>query len=480
VGTYVGVDIGTTAVKVILYDSEALKVLLDVSEPYDVFTVGPSMFEQDPFQIENAVFKALKRVGEKFHHVDAIVLDSMLHSVLFLDENFQPMGNVIPWVDERSIPQVLQVKKDRELTKFLQNTAGCPSNFAYPFFKLMWFAQNQPEKIERACKIVSIKDYIFYRLTGTLVSDISVASGTGFLDIHRKVWLTDVLKALANVDESKLPELVSPRFAKEMTEEMCKRTEFAKGTIVFVGISDAAASSIGSGANVDDSVTISSSSSAAIRSIVSEPPKEYPSPGVWCYVVDEDYYISGVATSNGGIVFDWYVKLFSKYDHAQIIKSIEENFYNVDVSRAVLFYPFVFSERFPELDPKLSAKFLNLRGDTTEWMVARSVLEGIILNLKRIFDVVKLVPKRCDSVYSTGGLTRADIWTKMLATVINQRIIVQSKRQGTALGAIWHLLGEDHRKKSMEALKDELEIYEPDERLVPHYQKLYEMWKEKL
>ncbi|MBC7115782.1 MAG: hypothetical protein H5T93_01940 [Pseudothermotoga sp.] len=479
-GIYVGVDIGTTAVKVILYDSEALKVLLDVSEPYDVFSVGPSMFEQDPVQIENSVFKALRRVGEKFQRVDGIVLDSMLHSLLFLDENLQPMGNLVPWVDERSIPQVFQVKNDRDLTKTLQDRAGCASNFAYPLFKLMWFAQNEPEKIEKAHKIVSIKDYIFYKLTGTLVSDISVASGTGFLDIHRKVWMTDMLRTLTNVDEMKLPQLVSPRFAKEMIKEACERTGFRESTIVFVGISDAAASSIGSGAGVDDSVTISSSSSAAIRSIVSEPPERYPSPGVWCYIVDEDHYISGVATSNGGIVFDWYVKLFSRHDHAQIIKSIEENFHSVDISRAVLFYPFVFSERFPELDPRLSAKFLNLRGDTTEWMVARSVLEGIILNLRRIFDVVKLLPKRCDRIYSTGGLTRADVWTKMLATVINQRIIVQSKRQGTALGAIWHLLGEDHRKKAMEALKGELEVYEPDEKLVPYYQKLYELWAEKL
>lgn len=479
-GLYVGVDIGTTAVKVVLYDSDEMKVLMDVSEPYDVFSVGPSMFEQNPMQIENAVFKALKQVGEKFSRVEAIVLDSMLHSLLFLDEKLQPMGNVIPWVDERSIPQVLQVKKDDKLVKVLQDKAGCASNFAYPLFKLMWFAQNEPERLRKVHKIVSIKDYIFYKLTGTLVSDISVASGTGFLDIHKKTWMTDLLESLCGVEGTKLPELVSPKFSKSLTKEACDRTNFSDGTTVFIGISDAAASSIGSGAGVDDSVTISSSSSAAIRSIVSEPPKVYPSPGVWCYIVDEDHYITGVATSNGGIVFDWYVKLFSKHDHTQILKTIEENLYNVDASRAVLFYPFVFSERFPEMNPNLSAKFLNLRGDTTEWMIARSVLEGIIFNLRRIFDVVKLLPKKCERVYSTGGLTRADVWTKLLATVIGERVIVQSKRQGTALGTIWHLLGEDHRSKAMEALREELEVYEPDHRLTQHYQRLYETWLEQL
>lgn len=479
-GLHVGVDIGTTAVKVIVYDSDALKVLLDVSESYDVFTVGPSMFEQDPVQIENAVFEALKKVGEKFPRVDSIVLDSMLHSLLFLDENYRPVSNIIPWVDERSIPQVLQVKKDKQLVRTLQNKAGCASNFAYPIFKLMWFSQNEPERLKKVYKIVSIKDYIFYKLTGTLVSDISVASGTGFMDIRTKTWMTDLLRELTGVDEDKLPELVSPLFVRNLTKEASERTNLASGTDVFIGISDAAASSIGSGAGVDDSITISSSSSAAIRSIVSEPPEQYPSPGVWCYVVDENYYIAGVATSNGGIVFDWYVKLFSRHDHAQIVKSIEENFYNVDASRAVLFYPFVFSERFPELDPSLSARFLNLRGDTTDWMVARGVLEGIIFNLKRIFDVVKVIPRKLENVCSTGGLTRADVWTKMLSSVINEKIIVQSKRQGTALGTVWHLLGEDHRKRAMEALKNELEVYEPDQRLVPYYQKLYEAWLEKL
>ncbi|MEN3008718.1 gluconokinase [Pseudothermotoga sp.] len=477
-GLYVGVDIGTTAVKVILYDSDAMKVLVDVSQQYDVFTTGASMFEQDPKQIEDAIFKALQIIGEKYPKIEGIVLDSMLHSLLFLDERFEPLGNVVPWVDERSIPQVFQIKKNRDLAQLLQKKAGCANNFAYPLFKLMWFAQNDKERLIKSSKIVSIKDYIFYKLTGTMVSDISVASGSGFLDIHTKKWLAELLRDLVGIDERKLPQLVPPSFEEPLSSEAAERTGFYKGTPVFIGISDAAASSIGSGAGVDDSLTISSSSSAAIRGIVSEPPKEYPSPGVWCYVVDEKYYISGVATSNGGIVFDWYVKLFSKYDHAHLIKMIEENLYDVNLHKAVLFYPFVFSERFPELDPNLSAKFLRLRGDISEAAVARSVLEGIIFNLRRIFDVVKFLPKKLERVYSTGGLTRADVWTKILATVINERIIVQSKRQGTALGAIWHLLGENHRKKAMEAIKEELEVYEPDEKLRAHYEELYKLWCE--
>lgn len=480
VGLYVGVDIGTTAVKVILYDSDAMKVLLDVSQQYDVFTTGPSMFEQDPRQIEGAIFKALQSVGEKYPKVDGIVLDSMLHSLLFLDDRFEPLGNVVPWVDERSIPQVLQVKKNKELAQLLQKKAGCANNFAYPLFKLMWFAQNDRERLNRASKIVSIKDYVFYRLTGTLVSDISVASGSGFLDIRAKRWLSELLKDLVGIDEEKLPKLVPPSFEKPLSDEVAEKTGFHKGIPVFIGISDAAASSIGSGAGVDDSLTISSSSSAAIRGIVSEPPMEYSSPGVWCYIVDEKYYISGVATSNGGIVFDWYVKLFSKHDHAYLMKTIEENFYNVNLQNAILFYPFVFSERFPELDPNLSAKILRLRGDTSETIIARGILEGIIFNLKRIFDVVKFLPKKLERVYSTGGLTRADVWTKILATVINEKIVVQSKRQGTALGAIWHLLGEDHRKRAMEAFKEELEIYEPDEKLRAYYEELYKLWSENL
>ncbi|MFN4191244.1 MAG: FGGY family carbohydrate kinase, partial [Pseudothermotoga sp.] len=208
-GIYVGVDLGTTAVKVIVYNSITKEIEMDVSKVYQPFSTGPRMFEQDPKDIEKAVFDALKQVADFFKDIDGIVLDSALHTLLLLDRNLEPLGNIIPWLDERSVEQVRKISKDERLSTYLHKKTGCPPDTVYPFYKILWLYENDGGRLKETSKIVSQKDYIVFKLTGKLVSDISVASGSGCLDIQKKQWCYDELKDLANLDREKFPQLVS-------------------------------------------------------------------------------------------------------------------------------------------------------------------------------------------------------------------------------------------------------------------------------
>ncbi|HOK83528.1 MAG TPA: gluconokinase [Pseudothermotoga sp.] len=473
VGMYVGVDLGTTAVKVVVYDPLTKKVQMDISRAYEPVSTGPGMFEQNPLEIENAVFDALRQVARSFRDVDAIVLDSALHTLLLLDKNMEPLGNIIPWLDERSVEQVKRISKDEQLTQHLHKKTGCPADTVYPFYKILWLSENG--KLKSASKIVSQKDYIIYKLTGQIVSDISVASGSGCLDIHTKQWCYDELKDLAGIDSEKLPGLVSVTESFRLCKAAAGRSGLLEGLPVVVGLSDAAASSIGAGAGIDDSLTLSVGSSAAIRTIVSQPPEDYPAPGIWCYVLDEDHYITGAAIKNGGYVFDWYVKLFSRCDHGTVVKKVEKTFANLDLENSVLFYPFIFGKRFPKFDPTPSARFDRLKSTTTEEQVARSVLEGIAFNLKRAFDVVKTMPKSLKKVVATGGLTQADVWMKMVCAIFNHKILLQSSRQGAALGTVLYVLNKGNLC-SLAAEFENTSEYKPDPELIEHYERLYQMW----
>ncbi|MEJ5228852.1 MAG: gluconokinase [Pseudothermotoga sp.] len=478
-GMYVGIDLGTTAVKVVVYNSLSKRVEMETSRAYEPFSTSPGFFEQEPSQIENAVFDALKEVARSFNDIEMLVLDSALHTLLLLDNDLEPIGNIIPWLDERSVEQVRKISKDEDLARHLHRKTGCPADTVYPFYKLLWLHENEKEKLESAAKIVSQKDYIVYKLTGKLIADISVASGSGCLDIHKKDWCYDELKTLIGLNREKLPELVSVREILILNDSAARRSGLPKGLPVAISLSDAAASSIGAGAGIEDSLTISVGSSAAIRTIVKQPPQQYPAPGIWCYVLDEDHYITGAAIKNGGYVFDWYIKLFSKYDHSTVIKKVEKTLRNFDIENAVLFYPFIFGKRFPKFDPTPRARFDNLKSTTTEEQIARSVLEGIAFNLKRAFDVVKTMPKRLERVVATGGLTQADVWMRMLSSIFNHRIILQSSRQGAALGTILYILS----KGDFTSLNKEFENavhYDPDPVLTDYYAKLYKTWLEHL
>lgn len=479
-GVCVGLDIGTTGLKVIAYDISKGSIEMDEGFHYEPAPLGPGRFEQDPKEVEEAVFKALKRVSESFRDIEAIVLDSALHTFLLLDRDFKPMINIIPWLDERTVPQVERTLKDETLTSELHHRTGCPPATVYPLYKLLWFFDNEPEVLKGSSKIVSQKDYIVYKLTGRLLSDISVASGSALLDIREKRWCYDILWELAEIKSDKLPELSYPLEVLPLSKEASLRTGLAEGTPIVLGFSDAAASSIGAGAGIEDSITVSVGSSAAIRAIVEAPPREYPAPGVWCYLLDERLYLSGVAIKNGGYVFDWYVKLFSKRGHSEIIKIVQEDIES-NIDNPVIFYPFIFGKRFPRFDPVPCARFENLTSATTEAQVARAVLEGIAFNLKRVFDTVKKIPKSLKRVVATGGLTQADIWMRMLSSIFEQEIVVQSQRQGAALGAILYFLANGNLSSiNLEAFAHEAKRYIPEEPLLIYYREAYRRWLSRL
>ncbi|WP_041082181.1 gluconokinase [Thermotoga profunda] len=474
-GVYVGVDLGTTAVKVIVYNPLTKEIEMDIGKAYQPFSTGPGMFEQNPSDIEDAVFDALKQVAQSFKNIDAIVLDSALHTLLLLDKDLEPIGNIVPWLDERSVEQVRKISNNQELANHLHRKTGCPPDTVYPFYKILWLYENDGEKLEQTFKIVSQKDYIVYKLAGELVSDISVASGSGCLDIHKKQWCYDELKDLAKLEREKFPQLVSVREILRLQKPAADRSGLKEGIPVIVSLSDAAASSIGAGAGVEDSLTLSVGSSAAIRTIVKQPPKEYPAPGIWCYILDENHYITGAAIKNGGYVFDWYIKLLSKYDHTAAVKNVEKILYELDLENSVLFYPFIFGKRFPKFDPTPCARFDRLKSTTTQEQVAKSVLEGIAFNLKRAFDVVKTMPKSLEKVVATGGLTQADVWMKMVSAIFDQKIILQSSRQGAALGTVLYVLSNGDLS-SLEQTTENIDEYKPEPVLKEYYAKLYQIW----
>lgn len=479
-GVCLGLDIGTTGLKVVAYNPSKGSIEMDEGFHYEPVSLGPGRFEQDPKEVEEAVFKALRRASESFRDIEAIVLDSALHTFLLLDRGLEPMINIIPWLDERTVPQVERTLKDEALTSELHHRTGCPPATVYPLYKLLWFYDNDPETLKRSSKVVSQKDYIVYKLTGRLLSDISVASGSALLDIREKEWCYDILWELAKVERDKLPELSNPLEVLSLSKEASLRTSLPQGTPVVLGFSDAAASSIGAGAGIEDSITVSVGSSAAIRAIVEAPPREYPAPGVWCYLLDERLYLSGVAIKNGGYVFDWYVKLFSKRSYSEIIKMVQTDL-QLNIDNPVLFYPFIFGKRFPRFDPIPCARFENLTSATTESQVARAVLEGIAFNLKRVFDTVKRIPRSLKRVVATGGLTQADVWMRMLSSIFEQEIIVQSQRQGAALGAILYFLANgDLSSISLESFAHEAKRYLPEEPLLSYYRRAYERWLSRL
>lgn len=490
--TYIaGLDIGTSSVKLSLWDLQAEQVILQSTQDYRVFQDNRGWVYQDANEVYQAVLKQLAEAIDKLNEIETnsrklmiVVLDTALHTLLLLDKEMNPMTNVIPWIDERA-DSIAREISGTELAKEIHKRTGCPVDPVYPLYKLMWFKRNEPELLGRAYKIASIKDFILFKLTGQFVIDFAVASGTGYFDMRKRQWAKELLRDLVGIQTASLPDLVSPYQQFDTCERIKALAETSRTSVKIVaGISDAAASSIGVTLDETKLMTVSMGTSAAVRRISAKPLPEdkMPNNGIWCYMVDEDRYVIGLALKNGGCLLEWWMKNFlGNADYSQISKLLAELLqpsYSLPASVRPIFIPTVHGMRSPRWIPGRTGALLNLSGTTNIIEATKAILEGLAFNLRRAFETVSRQTKdlgEISDVVATGGMCQITNWLNFLATILDRRIITRQNRYDAANGAILLYLKGTSRGL-LRKLAEENSIFLPEERVVPIYDELYSRW----
>ena len=481
---FLGIDVGTSGAKAALWDEKTSRFALECSEPYSIHINDSGWVTQDVQEILAGVFNIISKSVQKIKETPkpasvCIVLDTALHSIMFLDAHLEPLTEVIPWMDERAVDAAEEVL-EKGLNKDIYETTGCPVDSTYPLYKAKWFAENAPQIVSDSLYVVSIKDYIFYKLTGQLVVDMAVASGTGYFDLSKKTWSGEIFEQVTGIKKDKLPQIVSPYHVTSISEPIKKQLNAENLKIdVMIGISDAAASSIGTVGNEEEAFVISIGTSAAVRKISSHPFVKLPHSNLWCYAVDEDHWIIGGALKNGGCVFDWYLNTFfddSDYkifeEHLAIFK--KSGGYKRDGHP--LFLPLLFGQRFPRWNPLRSASLTGLNNTTLRQNVTVSVMEGLAFNIKRIFqtlcDYLGMTPKE---VVVTGGSSRMSNWMQLLAAVVGETLKTRNTRYDAAIGCVVFAKGQNWRETLDNMIKNG-KSYIPKEKEKELYTNLYTKW----
>ena len=479
-----GIDVGTSGAKVVLWDERINRFVLEWSEPYSIHINDSGWVTQDAQEIFARVFNIINKSVQKIKEASkpasvCIVLDTALHSIMFLDTKLEPLTEVIPWMDERAVDATKEIL-ERNLNRNIYETTGCPVDSTYPLYKAKWFAENAPQIVSNSSYVVSIKDYIFFKLTGQLVVDMAVASGTGYFDLSKKNWSGEIFEQITGIKKDKLPEIVSPHYVTSISESVKKQLNVGNLKIdVMIGISDAAASSIGTVGNEEEAFAISIGTSAAVRKISSHPFVKLPHSNLWCYTVDENHWIIGGALKNGGCVLDWYLKTFfddQDYnifeEHLAILKK-SEGYKRGDHP---LFLPLLFGQRFPRWNPLRSASLTGLNNTISRQNVTVSVMEGLAFNIKRVFqtlcDYFEMTPKE---VVVTGGSSRIPSWMQLLAAVIGKTLQIRNTRYDAAIGCVIFAKGQDWRETLDNMIKNG-KSYIPKEKEKEFYANLYAKW----
>jgi gluconokinase len=440
----IGVDIGTTSTKAVLFEENG-KVVTQASEGYPLFTPNPSVAEQDPDQIFHAVLHTVKELMTQSPASAGQVLfvsfSSAMHSIIAVDADGKPLTRCITWADNRSAEWSDRLKNEMGGHELYLRT-GTPIHPMSPVTKLLWLRHDVPEVFEKAAKFVSIKEYVFAKLFDQYVADYSIASCTGLFNLQQLDWDEEALR-IAGVSRNQLSALVptthvmqglEPAFADEMG--------LAENTRFVIGASDGVLSNLGVGAIEPGVVAATIGTSGAIRTVVDRPVTD-PKGRIFCYALTERHWVIGGPVNNGGMLFRWVRDELaaSEIDTAKRLGLDAYDLLNQMAERVrpgadgLLFHPYMTGERAPLWNANARGSFFGLTMHHGKEHMIRAVLEGVIFNLYTVLLAMEEQIGRPRKIHATGGFSRSPLWRQMMADIFDQNVIIPESFESSCLGA---------------------------------------------
>lgn len=429
---FIGIDIGTSSVKVAAF-SQTGSFLAKEAKAYPLNSPKPSYQEQDPGLIFQSMLETCKAVIQQMEgRLIAISFSSAMHSLLALDKQGQPITPLITWADGRATAVTKSFKTLPESQLIYQET-GTPIHPMSPLCKLIWMKEEAADIFAKADKWIGIKGYILYRLFGCLLMDYSLASATGLFHLKTKKWHKGALEK-AGIDESRLPELVpTDHVLKNLKKQFAVYLEIPDQTPFVIGASDGCLANLGAMALNAQQTVITIGTSAALRTTLKQPLADQQA-RIFNYWLDEDLFVVGGASNNGGVLLDWFRKKFMPG------KAVEEVLAQVNKvppgSTGLLFFPYLLGERAPLWDPAVRASFQGVSIQHGPDHFIRAILEGICFNLFLIGEALRELGYPIHQIYANGGFTNSEMWVQMLADIFDKTIHIQGHQEGSAFGAV--------------------------------------------
>lgn len=441
----IGVDIGTTSTKTVLF-TETGDIVSQKSIEYPLYTPTPATAEQDPEEIWKAVTTSVRNLIEtsKIDTSQLLCLSfsAAMHSLIAIDRNGQPLTQSITWADNRSAKWATQLKQNQKIHNLYRRT-GTPIHAMSPLIKLIWLRNEHPKIFEQAAKFISIKEFICYQIFQQYLVDYSIASATGLMNLKQLSWDKEALD-IAGITEQHLSQLVpTTHIVEKISAASATEMGIPINTPIVMGAGDGVLANLSVGAISPGNVTVTVGTSGAVRAVVEQPWTD-PQERLFCYALTENHWVIGGAVNSGGLVLRWVLEQFSDAAIATT-QQLEQDPYDLLINLAqsiapgasgLIFHPYLAGERAPIWDANASGAFVGLTLQHTKAHMIRAVLEGIALNLNLVLQALQDRIGQPTSIRVTGGLAKSDLWKQILADVFAQEITVTTSYGNSCLGAV--------------------------------------------
>ncbi|MBQ9612069.1 MAG: xylulokinase [Lachnospiraceae bacterium] len=475
---YVGIDLGTSAVKLLLMDEKG-KIHNIVSKEYPLYFPHPGWSEQEPKDWYEKSMEGLKELisGADKSQIAGISFGGQMHGLVILDENDEVIRPAILWNDGRTTKEVEYLNgtigKER-LSEYTANIAF--AGFTAP--KILWVRENEPENFKRICKIMLPKDYLAYRLSGTFCTDLSDASGMLLLDVKNRKWSQEMCE-ICGITTDQLPALYeSYEKVGTLRPELAAELGLGENVVIAAGAGDNAAAAVGTGTVGDGKCNISLGTSGTIF-ISSRTFGVDRNNALHSFDhADGSYHLMGCMLSAASCNRWWMEEIVGTGDYSAEQKKIDVSKLG---SNHVFFLPYLMGERSPWNDPDARATFTGITMDTTREDMTQAVLEGVAFATRDMYEVAKSIGIHLDRTMICGGGVKSPLWRKMIANILNIKVDVPECEQGPGMGGAMLAMVAAGEYENVEAAAAAIvsvrETEEPDPALVEKYEARYQQFK---
>ncbi len=409
-----GVDFGGSASKATLLQEDG-RVRATAECEYPTYYPRNGWAEQDPEDSYRALIANVRQIIQKTgidaKQIIALSLDAATHTAVLLNEKDRVVRPAIYWTDARAGEQAARLKKEygEEIIRLCYNSVS--SLWTLP--QLVWLKENEPETLHKTRKLMSVKDYVRFRLTGDYLTDSIEAMGFMLLDVKKNEW-SPLLCSLAGIDEKILPPIADPMArVSPLTEKALADTGLSPSTMVIAGATDTVMEVYAAGAVRVGQATVKLATAGRICPITDHAVVD-PKLVTYRHVANGLWY-PGTATKSCAASNRWYRDTFGgDYDEmsaaaAKVRRGCE----------GLFFHPYLQGEITPYLDDKLRASFIGVAGYHTKAHFNRAVLEGVAYSMKDCYETLKamgIAPKEAAVI---GGGAKSPLWRQILADMLN-------------------------------------------------------------
>lgn len=476
-----GIDIGTTSVKILLISS-AGKIVAEATRGHDLLSPHPNWAEEDAENWWNDVVIAVREIAEKapeqLRAVCSVGCSGMVPAIVLLDENGKPLRNSIQQNDARAIDQIERVAGVLDQNELYEKTGGF-TNQQHILPRLLWVKENEPEVWAKVRKVVGSYDYIAYKLTGVYSLELNWAAESGCYDIRKGEWIGGQLEQFG-ISSDILPPVNDPTQVIGVTDAAMEQLMGLPGGVPVVGGSaDHVASTLAAGI-VDEGDLLIKFGGAGDILYCTEELKTSPKLFFDYHDVPGRYLLNGCMAASGSLV-KWFTKDVLQSDDPAILKKLDVEAAKLPAaSEGVIVLPYFLGEKTPLFDPIARGVIYGLTLSHGYAHIFRAILESVVYGFQHHIDVLTDMGYRPRQIIATDGGAKSPLWCQISADILGAPVRAFPSHPGSALGVAFVAgmsAGMFSDWGDIRLFLTDYKLYEPDMEAHKIYQRAYKVYR---